>query len=237
MAAAAFLRIRLGMTSPTPSGLYDGFFGAAARRAGALRLADAFFDLLAVFFAGAFFFAAFFAMIGHPPRKSGPYFVHGRAGRSSGGVSRRKAFLATGLGHLVETLTPVGVERHPAKIRLEFRGIVDLGARRALHAGGMNAGDDLRPSLESLRDRRFRGDLCEPLQLLPGERRGKMNLPLDAVRFTLLVIIELDPDRAQLPALPLRVHAQRDRGAGPQRREQKTVRGGPGVGAAVRMRL
>src|SRR5712692_4992036 len=101
----------------------------------------------------------------------------------------------------------------------------------------MNVGDDLRPSLESLGDRRFRGDLCEPLQLLPGERRGKMNLPLDAVRFTLLVMIELDPDGAQLPALPLRVHAQRDRGAGPQRGEQKSVRGGSGVGAAVRMRL
>src|SRR5712691_10060968 len=67
MAAAPFLRIRLGMTSPTPTGLYDGFFGA-------LRFADAFFALLAPFLAGALFFADFFAMIGHPPREVGSIF-------------------------------------------------------------------------------------------------------------------------------------------------------------------
>src|SRR6266849_5164784 len=78
MAAAAFLRIRLGMTSPTPTGLYDGFFGA-------LRFADAFFALLAPFLAGALFFAAFFAMIGHPPRESRGHisFMAGPSGQAA----------------------------------------------------------------------------------------------------------------------------------------------------------
>jgi hypothetical protein len=65
------------MTSPTPTGLYDGFFGA-------LRFADAFFALLAPFLAGALFFAAFFAMIGHPPRKSREHisFMAGPSGQA-----------------------------------------------------------------------------------------------------------------------------------------------------------
>src|SRR5260221_8048509 len=81
MAAAAFLKMSCPMTSRRSSGRYDGFFGAAALRAGALRFAEDFFA--ADFFAGAFFFAAFLAMTVFPLGSLRGVFVHGRGGWSS----------------------------------------------------------------------------------------------------------------------------------------------------------
>src|SRR5438477_811893 len=130
MAADAFLKTSCAMTSPNPSGRYDGLRGAAARRAGALRFAAGFFAW--IFFFAGLFFDAFLAM--GFPRCCGA-FVHAMGGRS-------RRFARPLFGHLFKAFAEDRRCRQPIEIASKFVGPgagLPPALRTASSAAGLRA--------------------------------------------------------------------------------------------------
>ncbi len=87
-------------------------------------------------------------------------------------------------------------------------------------------------------------NLKKPHPLFTIERANHFNLPLNPIqfarlRFAILAIFSMNllvhqanHDSIQRQGLPVRIHPQRDRGAGSQCRQQVVVRIRPGVGTA-----
>src|SRR5882724_4966474 len=88
--------------------------------------------------------------------------------------------------------------------------------------------------LHGERHRRLFADLGELFALLGRERAGERDATVDGPRpGVVLVHRQRYADRANVPALALGVHAERDRGAGAQAREQILEGHRPGVSAAA----
>jgi len=92
-------------------------------------------------------------------------------------------------------------------------------------------------------------DLQESMALLLRKRAAEVDLTLDPIETSRLVlalfavscmdlpVAKADGDALQRPIFPSRVHRERDRRAGAERRKQEVVRRGPAVRPSIRHRL
>src|SRR2546427_5300393 len=96
-----------------------------------------------------------------------------------------------------------------------------------------------RAGLDRLRDGSLLGDIGQRRLLAVVQRPGERDRPRDAVAaaFGVFVQLEVDVNRAKLPSFARGNHAQRDRGACGQAREQEVVGGRSRVRAAARTRF